>query len=104
MTLGDQQDADLAIVLAESGNAFTWLDTEYPCILSTEVAQRPLEEGGFMPDYDMTLTTRRRLIQSPTLPSAGDTVTVAGESRKVIRRRVNFTGAILRLDLQTTAK
>lgn len=103
MSLAAVHDADLAVILADAGNTFTFNGTDYPCILADRVKRKDLAEGGFIPDYDLSITTRLALMPE-TPPDAGDQVTVDGTPYKVIRQRKNFTGKILVLDLMTTEK
>ena len=103
MTLAEIHDADMANVLADAGNTFTFAGTEYACILADRVATKDLHEGGFIPDFDLSITTRADLLPLP-FPEPGDQVTVDGAGYRVLRQRKNFTGKILVLDLQTLEK
>ena len=103
MTLAEIHDADMAFILTDAGNSFTWDGADYACILADVTATKDLHEGGFMPDFDLSIHTRRSLF-GDALPAAGDLVTVDSEQYRVIRRRTNFTGKILVLDLQTKEK
>ena len=103
MTLAEIHDADLAFILAEAGNTFTWSGADYACILADLNTTKDLQEGGFMPDFDLSVTTRRSLF-GDTLPASGELVTIDSAQYRVVRRRKNFTNKILVLDLQTKEK
>lgn len=103
MTLAEIHDADMATVLSDAGNTFTFGGAEYACIVADRVASKDLQEGGFMPDFDLSITTRADLLPLP-FPEPGDQVTIDGAAYRVMRQRKNFTGKILVLDLQTIEK
>ncbi len=102
MSLADIHDADMARIIADAGNVFTWQDTEYACIISTLGTTKDLDEGGFMDGFDMTLSTRTSLFSA--FLEVGDLVTVNEGTYRVVRVRKNFTGTILLLSLQTKEK
>lgn len=103
MTLAEIHDADMAAVLSDASNTFTFDDVKYPCILADRVAMKDLQEGGFQADFDLSITTRADLLPLP-FPEPGDQVSVDGASYRIVRQRKNFTGKILILDLQTIDK
>jgi len=102
MTLAEIHDADMATILADAGNVFTFGGADYACIASDKIDRKPLVEGGFMEDFDLSLTTRAVLFA--TLPTSGQTLTYDGVSRRVISVRKNFTGKIVVIDCQTVNK
>ena len=103
MTLAEVHDADMAVILSDAGNTFSFDGVSYPCILADLVKRKDLAEGGFLPDYDFSISTRLSIMPA-TPPAAGDTVTVDSVDYRVMRVRSNFTGKILVLDLMTIHK
>ena len=102
MTIAEIHDADMAHILAVAGNTFTWSGTDYACILEDLSTTKGMMEGGFRPDYDLSIHTRASLFT--TLPANGELVTVDGAQYRIIRTRKNFSSKILVIDLQTKEK
>jgi len=102
MTLAEIHDVDMAKILSESGMVFTYSGADYACTATEAIKQKPLAEGGFVPEFDLTLSTRVALFG--TLPTAGQKVTFDGTEYRIQRVRKNFTGKILNLDLITPNK
>lgn len=102
MSLAAIHDADMAAILSDAGNTVTWSGADYPCIVSGRAKTKDLQEGGFLADYDFSLSTRASLFS--TLPEAGQTVVIESVTYRIVRTRKNFTGKILVMDLVTAEK
>lgn len=102
MSLFQLHDEDLAQILADAGNSFVHNGNTYPCILGDLVTRKPNEDGGFIAEYDLTITTRKSLIQG-TIAAGHRVATEAGEYR-VESVRENQSGAIIVLNLISVNK
>ena len=102
MTLAERHDTDLAAIIADAGNTFTFNGADYACIASDKIDRKELEEGGFLADFDLSIQSRVSLFS--TLPVAGEQVTYDSVARRIVRVRKNFSGKILTLDCETVNK
>jgi hypothetical protein len=101
MTLAERHSADMAAILADAGNTFTFGGADYACIVTDKVDRKPLmaDGGGFIEEFDLSIQTRVDLFS--TLPTAGQTLTYDGVTRRIVNVRKNYTGKILTLDCMT---
>ena len=101
-TLAEIHDADMAVILADAGEVFTFGGTDYACIVSERSSTKELEEGGFMLDYDFLIVTRKSLFA--TAPALGQTVTYRGVTHRIVRVAPNYSDKILNLSVKTDAR
>ena len=104
MTLAEIHNADMAYILTDAGNTFTFAGADYSCIVTDKVDRKPLQGdgGGFIEEFDLSIQTRAELFA--TLPTPGQTLTYDGVTRRIVNVRKNFTGKILTLDCMTANK
>ena len=106
MTLRDVQLADMAAIIGYDGHRFQWNGGDYPCMIGDLTTQKPLEDGGFIQEFDATITART--VDLPSLPQVGERVTtttgITGGTYRIMRVRENHYGTLVALDLMTVNK
>lgn len=99
--LSDLHDSDLAEIIAEAGQTFSFSGSDFACITTDKRTTKQLEAdgGGFLTEFDLQIVTRAVLFD--TMPANGQQVTIDGQLYRISETRLNFTGKILTLGLMT---
>lgn len=99
MNIQQVQDADMAAIMEMDGHRFQWNGGEYACLAGDLTNTKPNQDGGFLAEYDLTITAR--VVDLPSLPNVGNRVTTSLEtgSFRVERVRQNHWRTLIALDL-----
>jgi hypothetical protein len=99
MNIQSVQDADMGAIMEMDGHRFQWNGGDYACLAGDITNMKPNQDGGFLAEYDLTITAR--VVDLPSLPSVGNQVStsLSGTSYRIERVRRNHWGTLVALDL-----
>jgi hypothetical protein len=74
-------DADLAGILADANQSFSFAGTDYACVINRGNRSSTIMEGGEWAEYTGKVTTRRALFDA--VPEQGDEIVIAGVTYEI---------------------
>lgn len=95
MSLQTEQATDLAAVFDELGETFTFGASTIDCAVTFRGAGRKNELGGFLDDFDLTITARVADLPG-TVPAIGNTLTHRSRSYRIERIDLGQTNVEVR--------
>jgi len=82
MSLASEQNADLSYIFAELGETFTFGAATIPCSVTFRSAGRKNDIGGFLDEFDVTISARVLDLPTPA-PARGSVVVHRSRSYRV---------------------
>jgi hypothetical protein len=95
VSLQTEQAADLADIFYELGETFTFGASSIPCSVTFRGQGRKNDLGGFLDDFDVTITARIADLPG-TPPAVGNTVTHRSRSYRIERVESGQTNVEIR--------
>lgn len=90
MSLQTEQSADLAEIITELGETFTFSGSTIPCAVTFRGQGRNNEIGGYLDDFDVQITARVAALPG-TPPAVGNTLTHRSRSYRIDRVNLGQT-------------